>query len=113
VRDSNGNALLVETTGASAPRLPFVELGEAKFITGFLGTYEPQPPPTIEELGFSRFSKYLGAFEEALEAQVQARYMLEEDADVLLSRAELSPPATFTDNYFARYDEFRSGAYCP
>jgi hypothetical protein len=112
VRDSNGNALLVETTGASAPRLPFVELGEAKFITGFLGTYEPQPPPTIEELGFSRFSKYLGAFEEALEAQVQARYMLEEDADVLLSRAELSPPATFTDNYFARYDEFRSGAYC-
>jgi hypothetical protein len=112
-RDSNGNALLVEITGASAPRLPFVELGEAKFITGFLGTYEPQPPPTIEELGFSRFSEYLAAFEGALEAQVQARYMLEEDTDVLLNRAELSPPATFTDNYFARYDEFRSGEYCP
>ena len=112
-RDSNGNALLVEITGASAPRLPFVELGEARFITGFLGTYQPQPPPTIEKLGFSSFPEYLAAFEEALEAQVQARYMLEEDADVLLHRADLSPPATFTDNYFARYDEFRSGEYCP
>ncbi len=112
-RDSNGNALLVEITGASAPRLPFVELGEAKFITGFLGTYEPQPPPTIEQLGFSSFPEYLAAFEEALNAQVQARYMLEEDASVLLKRAGLSPPATFTDNYFARYDEFRSGEYCP
>jgi hypothetical protein len=112
-RDSNGNALLVEITGASAPRLPFVEVGEARFITGFLGTFEPQPPPTIEQLGFSRFRKYVASFEEALEAQVQARYMLQEDAKVLLNRAELSPPATFTDNYFARYDEFRSGAYCP
>jgi Alpha/beta hydrolase domain len=112
-RDSNGNALLVEITGASSPRLPFVELGEARFITGFLGTFEPQPPPTIEQLGFSRFRKYVASFEEALEAQVQARYMLQEDAKVLLNRAELSPPATFTDNYFARYDEFRSGAYCP
>jgi Alpha/beta hydrolase domain len=112
-RDSNGNALLVEITGASASRLPFVELGEARFITGFLGTFEPQPPPTIEQLGFSRFRKYVASFEEALEAQVQARYMLQEDAKVLLNRAELSPPATFTENYFARYDEFRSGAYCP
>ena len=112
-RDSNGNALLVEITGASAPRLPFVELGEARFVTGFLGTYEPQPPPTIEELGFSSFPEYLAAFEEALEAQVQAGYMLVEDADVLLKRADLSPPATLTDNYYARYDEFRSGEYCP
>lgn len=115
-RDSNGNALLVDITGVSAPRLPFVELGEAKFITGFLGTYEPQPPPTIEQLGFSRFSEYLAAFEQALNAQVQASYMLKEDANVLLERAGLSPPATratFTHNYFARYDEFRSGEYCP
>jgi hypothetical protein len=112
-RDSNGNALLVEITGASAPRLPFVELGEARFITGFLGTYEPQPPPTIDELGFSSFPEYLAAFEEALEAQVQAGYMLVEDADVLLKRADLAPPATYTDNYYARYDGFRSGEYCP
>jgi hypothetical protein len=93
--------------------LPFVELGEATFITGFLGSYEPQPPPTIDELGFSSFPEYLAAFEEAIEAQLQARYMLEEDADVLLNRAGLSPPWTFTGNYFARYDEFRSGEYCP
>ena len=32
--------------------------------------------------------------------------MLEEDADVLLNRARLSPPATFTHNYFTRFDEF-------
>lgn len=112
-RDSTGNALLVEITGTSAPRLPFVELGEVTFITGFLGSYEPQPPPTIDELGFSSFPEYLAAFEEAIEAQLQARYMLEEDADVLLNRAGLSPPWTFTGNYFARYDEFRSGEYCP
>jgi Alpha/beta hydrolase domain len=112
-RDSKGNALLVDITGASAPRLPFVELGEASFMAGFLGTYEPQPPPTIDELGFSSFSEYLAAFKAALEAHLQARYMLMEDAEVLLKRAELSPPATFTDNYFARYDEFRSGEYCP
>jgi hypothetical protein len=112
-RDPNGNALLVEITGASAPRLPFVELGEARFITGFLGTYEPQPPPTIEQLGFSSFPAYLAAFEEALKAQLQARYMLKDDAKVLLKRAGLSPPATYTDNYFRLYGEFRSGAHCP
>ncbi|HEY6714460.1 MAG TPA: hypothetical protein VI055_19615 [Rubrobacter sp.] len=106
-------AVLSKIAGASAPRLPFVELGKARFITGFLGTYEPQPPPTIEELGFSSFSEYLAAFEEALEEQLQARYILEEDADVLLNRASLFPPARFTDKYFAHYNEFRSGEYCP
>ena len=112
-RDSNGNALLVEITGASVPRLPFVELGEATFITGFVGTYQPQPPPTIEELGFSSFPEYLTAFEEALEAQVQARYMLKEDANAMLNRANLFPSETFTENYFRRFDEFRSSEYCP
>jgi hypothetical protein len=112
-RDSKGNALLVEITGASAPRLPFVELGEATFITGFLGTYEPQPPPTIEQLGFSSFSEYLAAFEEALDVQVQARYMLKKDANAMLNRANLFPSETFTENYFRRYDEFRAGEYCP
>ena len=62
---------------------------------------------------FSGFSEYLAKFEDALDAQVHAGYMLEEDAQVLLKRADLSPPATFTENYFARYDEFRSGEYCP
>jgi hypothetical protein len=39
--------------------------------------------------------------------------MLREDAQVLLERAGLSDPATFTRNYFERYDEFRSGQSCP
>jgi hypothetical protein len=112
-RDSKGNALLVEITGASAARLPFVELGEATFIPGFLGTYEPQPPPTIEQLGFSSFSEYLAAFGEALDVQVQAHYMLKEDANAMLDRANLFPSETFTENYFRRYDEFRAGEYCP
>jgi hypothetical protein len=112
-RDFNKNALVVDTTGNPAPRLPFVELGEATFTTGFTGTYTPQPPPTIKQLGFSRHPEYLAAFEAALDAQVQAGYMLEEDAQVLLKRAGLAPPATFTENYFARYEEFQSGEYCP
>jgi hypothetical protein len=122
-RDSRGNALLVEITGASAPRLPYVELGEATFIVPipgattppeiFLGTYAPQPPPTIEQLGFSSFDDYLAAFERALNAQVQAGYMLENDKEVLLERANLFPSETFTENYFYRYNDFRSGEYCP
>jgi hypothetical protein len=120
-RDSNGNALLVDITGASAPRLPFVELGEATFIVpraltgldGLLGTYAPQPPPTIEQLGFSSFDDYLAAFERALKAQVQAGYMLENDKKVLLERANLFPSETFTENYYYRYNDFRSGEYCP
>ena len=128
-RDSNGNALLVEIMGASAPRLPYVELGEATFIVPIpgattppevlLGTYAPQPPRTIEELGFSTFDEYLTAFEQALGAQKQAGYMLEEDADLLLDRASLgadlipSETTTFTQNYHDHYDEFGSGEHCP
>jgi len=121
-RDSNGNALLVDITGASAPRLPFVELGEAKFIVpipgatqppGVLqGTYAPQPPPNTQQLGFASVNEYLAAFGEALNAQKQAGYILNEDAEVLLNRANLSPqvtpPATFTLNYHDRYELFRS-----
>jgi hypothetical protein len=112
-RDANGNALLVDIAGEPAPRLPFVELGEATFITDFVGTYAPQPPPTIAQLGFSSFADYFAAFEDALDAHVEAGYMLKEDAQVLLHRAELSPPATFTENYFARYDDFRAREFCP
>ncbi len=122
-RDSNGNALLEVITGASAPRLPFVELGEARFIVPIpgateppgllLGTYAPQPPPTIEQLGFSTFDDYLAAFEKALQAQVQAGYLLEDDKEVLLERANLFSSETFTEHYYYRYNDFRSGEYCP
>jgi hypothetical protein len=112
-RDSVGNALVVDIAGNRAPRLPYVELGEATFITGFLGSYQPQPPPTIEDLGFSSHADYLVAFEDALDDQVDAGYMLDEDAQAILGRAALSPPATFTENYFARYEQFRAGERCP
>src|SRR5829696_1914062 len=112
-RDGAGNALLVDITGDPAPRLPYVELGEATFITGFLGTYAPQPPPTIEDLGFSSHADYLAAFEDALDEQVEAGYMLDDDAQAILGRAALSPPATFTENYFDRYEPFRAGERCP
>jgi hypothetical protein len=101
------------STSPVTPRLPYVELGEAAFVTGFVGTYEPQPPPTIEDLGFSSHADYLAAFEDALDDQVDAGYMLDEDAQAILGRAALSPPATFTENYFARYQQFAAGEYCP
>ena len=78
-----------------------------------LGTYAPQPPPKIEQLGFSTFDDYLAAFEKALQAQVQAGYLLEDDKEVLLERADLFPSETFTENYYYRYNDFRSGEYCP
>ena len=122
-RDLQGNSLLVEVTGAPAPRLPYVELGEATFIVPIpgattppevlLGTYAPQPPPKIDQLGFSSFDDYLTAFEKALKAQVQAGYMLDDDKEVLLERANLFPSETFTENYYHRYNDFRSGEYCP
>ena len=112
-RDSAGNALLVDIAGNEAPRLPYVELGEATFATGFLGTYEPQPPPTITDLGFASHADYLAAFEAAVDDQVEAGYMLDADAQAILGRAALSPPATFTENYFARYEQFRAGEFCP
>jgi hypothetical protein len=39
--------------------------------------------------------------------------MLKEDANVLLERANLFPPETFTENYYSHYNDFRSGEYCP
>jgi len=120
-RDSNRNVLLVDITGASAPRLPFVELGEATFIVPIpgattpprvlLGTYSP--PRTIAELGFSSFDDYVAAFGKALNAQKDAGYILNEDAEVLLNRAKLFQTATFTQNYHDRYDDFGSGEFCP
>jgi Alpha/beta hydrolase domain len=112
-RDANGNALLVDTAGRPVPRLPFVELGEATFVTGFIGAYQPQPPPTIGQLGYSTHADYLAAFDDAVADQQSARSLLPEDAQALRDRARLAPPATYTENYFARYEDFRSGETCP
>ena len=112
-RDSNGNALLVDITGQPVPRLPFVELGEATFVTGFLGTYQPQPPPSIQQLGYSVHAEYVAAFDGAVADQLSAGSLLAADAQALRDRARLAPPATYTENYFARYQDFRSSEPCP
>jgi hypothetical protein len=86
-RDSNGNAVLVDITGQPVPRLPFVELGEATFVTGFLGTYQPQPPPSIQELGYGAHSEYLAEFDGAVANQLSAGSLLPADAQSLRDRA--------------------------
>jgi hypothetical protein len=112
-RDANGNALLVDTTGRPVARLPFVELGEATFVTGFVGDYQPQPPPSIQQLDYSTHTDYLAAFDDAVADQLSAGSLLPEDAQALRDRARLAAPATYTENYFARYEDFRSGTPCP
>lgn len=111
-RDANGNALLVDTSGHLVTRLPFVELGEATFVTGFVGAYQPQPPPSIQQLGYSTHADYLAAFDGAVADQLSAGSLLPEDAQVLRDRARLAAPATYTENYFARYEDFRSSEPC-
>ena len=95
------------------PRLPFVELGEATFVTDFRGTYRPQPPPSIQQLGYSTHAEYLAAFDGAVADQLSAGSLLPADAQALRDRARLAPPATYTENYFARYEDFRSSEPCP
>jgi hypothetical protein len=95
------------------PRLPFVELGEATFVTGFRGDYQPQPPPSVQHLGYSTHADYLAAFDGAVADQLSAGSLLPEDAQALRDRARLAAPATYTENYFARYEDFRSDETCP
>ena len=101
-RDENCNALMA----GSATRLPALVLGEATFITGFLGDYAPKPPATLSALGFSSDADYLAAFDAAVDAQVASGDMLPDDAAIYRARARMSPGATFTESYFARYADF-------
>ena len=104
-RDPNGNAITVDTKGKSVPRMPFIELGEARFIEdGFLGSYDTVK--TIQELGFNSHDKYLKAFEKKLKDYVKAGYILKEDADTMLLRAALCPSLTFTEVYRDAYQNF-------
>ena len=103
-RDRNGNAISVDTKGKRVPRLPFIELGEARFITGFQGSYDGVK--TISDLGFKSHDKYIKAFEKAVADYVKAGYMLKEDADAMRRRAALCPPLTFTETYRDHYDAF-------
>jgi hypothetical protein len=103
-RDVSGNAISVNASGRPVPRLPSVELGEAHFISGFVGSYENVK--TIGELGFRSHNAYLQAFAGKLADYQKAGYILKEDADAMRSRAALCPPLTFTQTYRDYYDQF-------
>jgi hypothetical protein len=118
-RDANCNALLVDTDGNPAPRLPFVELGEAQYVTAFTATYctpgtancnwcpdgfpwapcnSSFSPPRYFELvrpdgtpyGFSTFGDYLAEFNRRVDALLAGRYILAGDATFLKQHAALS-----------------------
>jgi hypothetical protein len=103
-RDANGNAISVDARGRRVPRLPFVELGEARFIADFVGSYDQVK--TITELGFKSPGQYIKAFRDKLNEYVKALGILKEDEDAMRSRAALCPPLTYTETYRDHYDEF-------
>jgi len=110
VRDPNGNALTANMHDRTVPRLPFVELGEARFISDFFGSYDGVR--TIYEMGFRNHRQYLDAFYDKLSEYVKADYMLEEDAEVMRRRARLCPPLTFTETYRDYYASFVAVTAC-
>jgi hypothetical protein len=109
-RDGNGNAIAVDATGRPVPRLPFVELGEARFIGGFTGSYEAVK--RVATLGFAGHDAYVRAFRDKLKDYAKAGYILKEDEDAMLRRAELCPPRTFTETYRDHYQAFVEIAPC-
>ena len=109
-RDENGNAISVNARGRRVPRLPFIELGEARFITGFLGSYDGVK--TIEDLRFENHEEYVEAFADKLADYVDAGYILANDAEAMRRRAALCPPLTFTETYRDHYDNFTTITPC-
>ena len=103
-RDANGNTISVDAGGRLVPRLPFVELGEARFSTDFLGSYDQVK--TIQDLGFKSHAEYTKAFNAKLADYVDALGILKEDADAMRKRAALCSPLTYTETYRDHYDEF-------
>ena len=109
-RDGNGNAISLNAKGKGVPRLPFIELGEAHFVTGFVGTYENVK--TIVNLGFRSHDEYVRAFEDKLADYVKVGYILKTDADAMGRRAALCAPLTFTETYRDHYDAFTAIVPC-
>ncbi|MGN9793036.1 alpha/beta hydrolase domain-containing protein [Streptomyces sp. OZ13] len=110
VRDANGNAITEDRTGRRVPRLPFVELGEARYIAGFIGSYDNVR--TVQQLGFSSHRAYLRAFADKLRDYRRAGFILPEDADDMRRRAQLCPPSTFTETYRDHYARFMAIQPC-
>jgi hypothetical protein len=108
-RDATGNAIAADARGP-VPRLPIVELGEARFIADFRGSYEDVA--TIQDLGFASHHEYLKAFADKVADYVNAGYMLNEDATVMRTRAGLCPPLTFTETYRDHYEAFAALTPC-
>ena len=108
--DRKGNAIAVKAGGRRVPRLPMVELGEARFIGRFIGKYDRVK--TIEDLGFTSHDAYLAAFDDRLTDYVRADYILEKDARAMHRRAALCPPLTFTETYRDHYKAFTAIRSC-
>lgn len=86
------------------PRLPFVELGEAVFQPGFLGSYDSVK--TITQLGFATHRAYAKAFNAAVDAYARAGSILPDEASQMMRRASLCPPLTYTETYRDHYARF-------
>jgi len=86
------------------PRLPFVELGEAEYHPGFLGSYDNVN--TTSELGFATHRAYAKAFNAAVDAYARAGSILPDEASEMLRRASLCPPLTYTQTYRDHYGRF-------
>jgi len=89
---------------ADVPGLPFVELGEAQFHTGFLGSYEQVK--TVTELGFPTHRAYVKAFNAAVDAHTRAGSISSNEASEMKRRANVCPPLTYTQTYRDHYDRF-------
>jgi hypothetical protein len=96
--------------GDDGAELPIVELGEAVFSTGFLGTYDAVK--TIAGLGFGNHAAYLRAFNGAVDRYATAGSLLRSDASEMKQRAALCPPLTYTETYRDHYDQFVSITAC-
>jgi Alpha/beta hydrolase domain len=92
------------STVDDGPRLPFVELGEAVFHPGFLGSYDNVK--TITQLGFATHRAYTKAFNAAVDAYARAGSILPEEASEMMRRASLCPPLTYTETYRDHYGRF-------
>jgi hypothetical protein len=111
VRDANGNSIVVDARGTRVARLPFVELGEARFFgDDFLGTYDQVK--SFAQLGFKNAKSYLKAFDKKLKDYVKAVGILDEDADAMRCRAALDPTRTFTESYRDNYPAFVEATAC-
>jgi Alpha/beta hydrolase domain len=89
---------------ASGTLLPIVQLGEAAFHTGFLGSYDDVQ--TITQLGFASHAAYLRTFNAAVDAYARSGEILRNEASDMKRRAGLCPPLTYTETYRDHYTNF-------